>query len=190
MKQEHQKNLILQTVIRLLEDSDCPEEITTRQIAALAGTNPAMINYYFGSKDALMQQAISSVLNLSADLLNSPPRTDSTPRERLRHFLLRICSQVVKYQKYTKLYIPGLLLTDEILLPQYILPDLRMHFGSRRTESECRIIAFELITFLQLIFYRADSFQAYSGCMMSDQAETEKILDMQLDLLLAFPEKE
>jgi len=190
MNQKTQKELLLDAAIKLLETSDHPESITTRQIAGLAGANQAMINYYFGSKDALIQQGVSSILNISANLLNSPSVPDSSPRDRLRRFLMQICFLVMKYRKYTSLYIPNLLLTDEILLPQYILPDLRAHFGNKRSEAECRIIAYELISFLQLLFYRSDSFRKYSGCDLSDELTAEKILDMQLDLFLADPGKD
>lgn len=45
--------------------------VTTRQIAAVAGTNVSMIRYYFGNKEGLYEEMIRNTLNPLLDVLES-----------------------------------------------------------------------------------------------------------------------
>jgi AcrR family transcriptional regulator len=190
MKDENQKELLLQAATALLEEAERPEKVTSRQIAERAGTNLAMINYYFGSKDTLVALAVSHLLDVSAELFQSPPGPAESPKERLRGIMLQICRRVVKYRRYTRLYVPHLLLEEEITLPQYILPEIRAHFGGSRDETVCRMIAYEMISFLQLAFYRADAFLRYDGLNLADEEAACRFVNLQLDLLLPEERKE
>lgn len=184
MKDENQKAALLKATKRLLEEAEQPEKVTSRQIASRAGVNLAMINYYYGSKEALTSQAVSEILDVSAGIFQTPGNPSESPKERLRHILREICKTVVKYQRYTKLYVPHLLLEDEITLPQLILPEIRDHFGTRRSETECRIIAYEMISFLQLVFYRTDAFMRYTGMDLTKEGTTIELIDWELELFL------
>lgn len=184
MKDENQKAALLKATKRLLEEAEQPEKVTSRQIASRAGVNLAMINYYYGSKEALTSQAVSEILDVSAGIFQTPGNPSESPKERLRHILREICKTVVKYQRYTKLYVPHLLLEDEITLPQLILPEIRDHFGTRRSETECRIIAYEMISFLQLAFYRTDAFMRYTGMDLTKEGTTIELIDWELELFL------
>ncbi len=184
MKDENQKDALLKAAIELLEEAEQPEKVTSRQIAGRAGVNLAMINYYYGSKEALTSQAVSEILDVSAGMFQSPGNPSETPKERLRHILIEICQIVVKYQRYTKIYVPHLLLEDEITLPQLVLPEIRDHFGAKRSETECRIIAYEMISFLQLTFYRTDAFMRYAGINLAIESEVVELIDWELELFL------
>ncbi len=190
MKDENQKELLLQATVALLKEAERPEKVTSRQIADHAGVNLAMINYYFGSKDALVARAVSTILDVSSEIFRAPADPAETPKERLRNILRQICMLVVKYRRYTRLYVPHLLLEEEITLPQYLLPEIRAHFGGRRDETECRVIAYELVSFLQLAFYRDEAFLKYAGINLSDEETVEQVLDLQLKLLLPDDRKE
>lgn len=190
MKDENPKERLLQATVALLNEAEQPEKVTSRQIAERAGMNLAMINYYFGSKDTLVAQAVSYLLDVSAELFKSPADPDRTPKECLRDILRQICRIIVKYRSYTRLYVPHLLLEEEITLPQYILPEIRAHFGESRDETACRVIAYELVSFLQLAFYRSEAFLRYTGLNLADEETAERLLDQQLDLLLPDERKE
>lgn len=184
MKDENQKAALLKATIGLLEEAEQPEKVTSRQIASRAGVNLAMINYYYGSKEALTSQAVSEILDVSAGIFQSPGNPSESSKERLRHILIEICHIVVKYQRYTKLYVPHLLLKDEITLPQLILPEIRDHFGTRRSETECRMIAYEMVSFLQLVFYRTDAFMRYTGIDLTKEGTAIELIDWELELFL------
>src|SRR5262245_49749657 len=58
--------------------------VSSRQVAAAAGANPAMIHYYFGNKGglykAMLEQAIGPGLAQLAAMLQAPPSEASTAR--------------------------------------------------------------------------------------------------------------
>lgn len=184
MAEEEQKNALLNATVSLLEKSERPEKVTSRQIAACAGMNVAMINYYFGSKEALMSKAVEIILDAASAVFRSPPNPSDPPKERLRRILRQICGIVLKYRRYTKIYVPHLLLEDQISLPLYVLPEIREHFGVRRNETECRIIAYEIVSFLQLVFYRSDAFLQFAGIDLSEERACDKLIDWELERFL------
>ena len=106
------------------------------------------------------------------------------PKERLKNFLIYISQIVIRYKRYSKLYIPHLLLEADISQPQLILPEIREHFGLEKSEEQCRLIAYQLISFLQLIFYRSDAFMLYSGININLENEAERLINTELNLLL------
>ncbi|HEX3039199.1 MAG TPA: TetR family transcriptional regulator [Caproiciproducens sp.] len=184
MGNEDAAKQLLAAAAELLEEAEKPEEITSRQIAARAGVNLALINYYFQSKDKLLFDAVGKIMERSADSFLAEPKTVIPPKERLRKMLYELCETVVKYQKFTAIYVPHIVLHDDILAPLYILPILREYFGERRTELECRIIAYQMITYMQVAFFRADAFQKYTGLDIMDASVSRELIDMELKLLL------
>lgn len=178
------KQTLLEAAKELLQESEKPEGLTSRQIAARAGTNAAMINYYFGSKEKLLSEAVGGILALAAGIFYAPPDPSVPPKERLRGILLEVCALMLKYRRYTRIYVPHLLLEDEISLPLYVFPEIRAHFGGKRSETECRIIAYQMISFLQLAFYRSEAFLRYAGMNLSESEACEALIDLELDLFL------
>ena len=182
--EENRKEALLDATIELLKGSERPEAVTSRQIAARAGVNTAMINYYFGSKEELESQAVGKILNDAARIFRMPPNPSDPPKERLRQTLKQMCQVVLRYQRYTKIYVPHLLLEDEISLPMYVFPEIREHFGDRRSDMECRVIAYEMISFLQLVFYRSGAFLRYAGMDLSEERACDWLIDWELELFL------
>jgi AcrR family transcriptional regulator len=56
------RQLILEAVVTCIEKYGI-DKLTTRKIAEAAGTNIASINYYFRSKEALVNEALSMTIN-------------------------------------------------------------------------------------------------------------------------------
>jgi AcrR family transcriptional regulator len=183
LKNSNSKEQLISAVIKLLSESEEPANITARQIAAEAGTNLAMINYYFKSKDELLNVAIGKIIENSAEKFRTPA-ADIPPKEQLREMLVFLGSQVMKYSGYTKISIPYILLQDEIKGPLYILPYLKAYFGERKSELECRIIAYEMLSFMQLAFFRSDAFYRYTGVDLTNEKTCNELVDMQLNLFL------
>lgn len=65
------------------------EATTSKEICELAGTNPAAVNYHFGSRDGLYRELLTMVhLHLmSIDTIQDIETSSATPREKLRRFL-------------------------------------------------------------------------------------------------------
>jgi TetR/AcrR family transcriptional regulator, regulator of cefoperazone and chloramphenicol sensitivity len=184
MSEENQKQALMDAAKALMEQSEKPEKITSRQIAAQAGVNAAMINYYYGSKDALLSQAVGEILGVAAELFQSPPNPSEPPKARLRQILREICQLVLKYRQYTKILVPRLLLEEEINLPQYVLPEIREHFGAIKNEIDCRIIAYEMVSFMQLAFYRSEAFLRYTGINLSEESACNMLIEWELNQFL------
>ena len=184
MKNEEVKEQLISAAVDLLLEAEKPEGITSREIAARSKTNLAMINYYFESKDQLLNLAISKIMEESADSFQIAPKTAIPPRERLQEMLYELCEMVVKYQRFTKIYIPYILMHDEITIPNFIIPILHEYFSGEKMDLECKVIAYQMVSFLQLIFLRADAFQKYSGSDIFDVSVRKNLIDMELNLFL------
>ncbi len=96
------KEKILEATRELLK-SEGAEGITTRKIAELAGTNIASVNYYFGSKDNLIQGIINEHLDsfrVSFDVLDEK---ELPPFERLKKFLMAYSSLLHNHPELAKM---------------------------------------------------------------------------------------
>lgn len=174
---------LIETTKQLLEDGVAIKELTARRISSEAGTNLAMINYCFKSKDELVKIAVDQIISkeFKAYAMNN---TKDTPKVQLRNLLLYICKAVVKYEAMTRASMPYLILEDEIKLPLELLPYVREHYKGRKSEEECRLIAFDLVYSFQLMFYRAEAFGTYAGINVLEEQSLAKLIDMQLNLML------
>lgn len=186
---ENKKAALLNATVELLKKSEHPETVTSRQIAASAGVNIAMINYYFGAKEELESRAVGKILSDASKIFHAPPDPSDPPKERLRKILKQFCQVILKYRRYTKIYVPHILLEDEIRLPLYVLPEIREHFGNRRSDTECRVAAYEMISFLQLVLYRSEEFLRYTGMNLSEESACGRLIDWELELFLPEVEK-
>lgn len=190
MKEEKSiQKALMDAAKELLESVEKPEEITSRQIAARAGSNAAMINYYYGSKEQLITKAVGEILDFSSSIFRAPMDPAVPPKEKLRKILKQICSVVIRYRRYTRVYVPHILLENAIDLPFYILPQIRDHFCGKRSETDCRIIAYQMVSFLQLVFYRAEDFLGYTGMNLSYEEACDELIDRELDLFMPEEDK-
>ncbi len=178
------KNQLIQATMKLLTESKNPSRITARQIANEAGANLAMINYYFSSKDALLNTAVSKIMANRAHELKEIRDKNMPAKQKLREFLITMADITIDYSELSKPTVPYLLLEGEIELPYYILPMLKECCGDKRSETECRIIAYQLISFSQLVFYRSDDFLKYTGIDVNDKKQRDTLFQTILDILV------
>lgn len=62
MKRENTRQKLINAALELSETHNNIDEMTSREISAKAGTNLALINYHFGSKDELVRQVAETKL--------------------------------------------------------------------------------------------------------------------------------
>jgi len=182
------KEQILDATVKLLKASKDPESITVRDIAAAAGVQLAMINYYFRSKDELLYQAVGVLRNkMAGDWLSVKSRHKKmNPYMRFREMLIALCDMSVRYSRYMRFTVEYELTKAEIVSPRYTLPLIREIYRGKRPETGIRITAYEIISTLQLIFFRAKDMSAYLGF---DVLEYDRMVEI-IDTILAihFPE--
>jgi AcrR family transcriptional regulator len=182
------KEQILDATVKLLSDAKDPASITVRDIAAAAGVQQAMINYYFRSKDELIYQAVGALrYKIAGDWLSVKGKDkEINPYIRYREMLIALCGMSVKYSRYMRLTVEYELTKAEIVTPQYTIPLIREICGDKRSETGIRITAYEIISTLQLIFFRANDISKYLGF---DVLEHDRMVEI-IDSILAihFPE--
>lgn len=184
MQNDNVKDQLIQATMKLLTESESPSKITARQIANEADANLAMINYYFSSKDALVNMAVNKLMADRANELKEIRDSHIPAKQKLTEFLTTMSDITIDFSELTKPTIPYLLLEGEIDLPYYILPMIKECCGDKRSETECRIIAYQLISFSQLVFYRSSDFLKLTGIDISDKKQRDTMFQMILDIFI------
>lgn len=182
MPNDNVKDQLIQAAMKLLSENKSASNITARQIVSEANANLAMINYYFGSKDALVSSAVGKLMADRANELKDIRDSQIPAKQKLMEFLTTMSDITIDFAELTKPTVPYLLLEGEIDLPYFILPMIKKCCGDRRSETECRIIAYQIITFSQLVFYRSDDFLKLTGIDISDKKQRDDLFQTVIDI--------
>jgi len=181
------KDKLIDATFALMEEADDPLNVTSRQIAERAGTKPSMINYCFGSRENLIYQTFQKQY---LDFLKEEPiaeliASDISPKELLKklHFIVAKC--LVENPKFTKAISPFVLFERDLSKESFSFPYVKKHYAGRKTDRECRLIAYELSSMMQLMICRKDDLKRDFGIDLDNDKELKKYIDMRVDLLLA-----
>ena len=177
MNEENVKERLIQATVDLLQKEKGAKKITARKIAETAEANLAMINYYFKSKDELVSIAVNQLIEKSGQKQEKQQESND-PTEKLIAFLIATADSTCEYAELTRPTIPYLLLEGELDLPYQILPMVKDCFNNRKAEVECRVIAYQLVSFLQLAFYRGKDFERYSSINVMDREQRHQLCRM------------
>jgi AcrR family transcriptional regulator len=179
------RHKLIQAALQLLTIEPELSKITTRRIAAQAGLAPGLVNYYFHSKEALLNEAVGSAVAAAAQQQIQPASTETgSARQRLHTLLLDTSRMVVQYQRFTRVTISHEILNSQFGVPLTIIPLLREIFGLRYSENELRLIAFQLVIPLQVAYLRAEAFQSYSGISLTNADKIETLIDFWFNCLI------
>lgn len=186
VKTEITKEKLIAAASKLIDGCDDPFKVTSRQIAEESGMQAAMINYCFGSRENLIystfQKQYLSFLKESevASLISS----DLTPKDLLKklHYIVAKC--LVENPKFTKAITGFVLFNRDLGQESFSYPYVKKHYAGRKTDKECRLIAYEMSTMMQLIICRKEDIKKSFGIDLDDDRELKKYIDMRIDLLL------
>jgi len=92
------KENILRATLLLIKDEGF-EHLTTRKIASIAGVNISLVNYYFGSKEKLLNEALRVILDKLNECFIPLDDESLPPKERLHLFLLNYIEHLHQYPK-------------------------------------------------------------------------------------------
>lgn len=179
------KQKLIDTVINLLNEGEEVKNLTARRISLAAGTNLAMINYCFKSKDELIKEAVLRIVRDEFDQHAKINLPGNSPKEQLKDILVNVSKVMIKFNNLTKASIPYFLLKDQIILPYEILPFINNHYETRKSDTECKVIAYQIVSFFQLVFYKDEEFYRYSGIDLNDENQMEKFIKEQIDFFLS-----
>ena len=179
------RDKLLSAAIELLNEEENPDRITARRITERAGVSLGSINYYFQSKDNLLNDAVTRLVGDVASSWYQPfQRQDVDPLTRLKQLFKETSRLLARYPSFTQISVSHALLQGEISVPPLILPLLREIFGDQKSEIEIRLVAFQLVTAAQVAALRAEAFQRYCGVDIYDDAQRDAALDTMVDNLI------
>jgi AcrR family transcriptional regulator len=95
------KEKILDATLHLIK-AEGIDSVTIRKIASEAGTNVALVNYYFGSKEKLMHEAMKMILETFRSAFDIFDVVEYPPIERLKQFILTYASFLLDYPDLLK----------------------------------------------------------------------------------------
>ena len=181
------KEKLVDATFALMEELDDPLNVTSRQIADRAGVKPSMINYCFGSRENLIYQTFQKqyMSFLKDKNVEKLIASDLPPKELLKklHFVVAKC--LVENPKFTKAITGYVLFNRDLSQESFSFPYIKKHYAGKKTDEECRLIAYELSAMMQLIVFRKDDIKASFGIDLDNDKELQKYIDMRVDLLLA-----
>ena len=98
---EDTRKKILHGTLDILGKTDV-QNITVRMIARETGVNIALIKYYFGSKEKLVEESLASFGDHIATMLGDLEVPGARPEERLRHFVFSFVKLVTRFSVFTR----------------------------------------------------------------------------------------
>ncbi len=181
------KEKLIDATFALMEELDDPLNVTSRQIADRAGAKPSMINYCFGSRENLIYQTFQKqyLSFLKEKEVEKILSSDLPPKDLLKklHFIVAKC--LVDNPKFTKAISGFVLFSRDLSKESFSFPYVKKHYAGKKTDKECRLIAYELSSMMQLIICRKEDIKASFGIDLDKDKELKKYIDMRVDLLLA-----
>ena len=190
-KTELTRQKLLDAVDSLITDSEDPIKVTSRQIAAVSGVQPAMINYCFGSRERLIYEVFLRKYEaaLSDAKVQKIVESSLSPKDKLKKLHFVIASFLVKNYSFTKAITSFVLFERDLSKEQFSYGLVKAHYAGKtgkdkKTDTECRMIAYELSTMLQLVLYRYEDIRDHLGLDLEDPKKLRKYIDMRVDLLL------
>jgi len=181
------KEKLIDATFALMEELDDPLNVTSRQIADRAGAKPSMINYCFGSRENLIYQTFQKqyLTFLKEKDVEKILSSDLPPKDLLKklHFIVAKC--LIDNPKFTKAISGFVLFSRDLSQESFSFPYVKKHYAGKKTDKECRLIAYELSSMMQLIICRKEDIKASFGIDLDKDKELKKYIDMRVDLLLA-----
>lgn len=178
------RDRILEAAIAMLRDTDDPTTITVSQIAEQAEVGAGSINYNFGSKDALLSQAIWHIVGEVAGEWYTGAGSDVDARTRLKLLFKGGLQAMLQYPAHTRMGIQQVLKSGDMQAHHLILPLLRDIFGDTRPEIELRLIAFQMNASFRVAFLNLRELGDFLGLDVSTEAAIDTITDTIIDNLI------
>ena len=169
---EATKEALLNAAEKLMTECDDPSEVTSRAITKEAGVNLAMINYCFGSREALLFEVFNKLQNEARQQrseFDKIAESEIPPKEKLIKLHFEVMKMMLKHSKYVKAITKYALLNRSISANRGSLPFIQAHFGGRKTESQCRLIAYEISSIHELAILRQEELKTVCGTDLSDE---------------------
>ncbi|MCQ2515237.1 MAG: TetR/AcrR family transcriptional regulator [Saccharofermentans sp.] len=181
------KDKLIANTEKLIEQCEDPYKVTSRQIAAASGVQPAMINYCFGSRENLIHEVFERKYKstLSDPIVNEIVSSNSiTPKEKLKRLHFIVARFLINDFKYTKAITKFVLFNRDLSRDSFSSKYVIEHYKGTKTNEECKLIAYELSTMMQLIIFRCQDLKNGMNINLEDENVLKHYIDLRVDLLL------
>ncbi len=165
---------------------------TIRQIAEQAGVNIAAINYYFRSKDALIERCMRQTLHNAFDWDDIEKLPGRTANERCKAIFHEILEGGLKYQGITRAHVYDLLVDGNYLTPftetinefiKKLVEDLKGR-GATLPECELYLALIQITNSVMMFVLTPDVFESRFGLSLREPESRKRYIDRLVDRLL------
>jgi AcrR family transcriptional regulator len=191
MRKDKKKNIIDTTIRLIQEKGSNPREITVREICKEAGIGIGEINYYFQSKEILIEQCIQQIIGTVianfGEVISPYPVT--SPVEKLKYAANATVSFLYSNENISRIS----MLTDltngkpgdntEQTVTAF-LPLVEDACKEKGIVCDGKRLSMSLIMVLQGVFLRTERIKAELNVDMHNPDERKKFVDSLIDQLL------
>ncbi|BCJ93999.1 hypothetical protein acsn021_15680 [Anaerocolumna cellulosilytica] len=171
------KERIMEVVIKLLQEQKDISKITNRQIAEMAGVNSALINYYYQSKENLVNIAVGYCMEDIAKTILESSTGEKHPVCRVKNLVKAISSFAFSNYTFAEIAFSSELKHGSINTINIIIPVLKEIFGDKKTDTELKLMAFQLIIPMQVMFLNASEYANYLFYDIWNTSSRNELLD-------------
>lgn len=176
---ERTKKQLLEAAEKLMTDCDDPSEVTSRAITEAAGVNLAMINYCFGSREKLLAEVFSQLLNKAAAAdkrFGEVMGSQLSPKEKLIELHVFMMSLMLKNMGIAKAVTRYILLERDLQTGMESLPFVMAHYGVQKSEADCRLLTFQLTSLNELAVLKYAELKQNADTDLADEEQLRRFV--------------
>ena len=187
---ESTKRKIIDATLELMRETGDLNDISVRKIVKRAGVKGVgLINYHFGTKDNLINEAVRLDTNAIIDKWDDIyDNLEGDPSEKLRTMLRGTGDLVDLNPMFGKISILYDIINAEnddntIRTIRKYMKIIKEIFPNKN-EQEIKLITHTLISSVQLAFLRADVINDFTGLDMFEKKQRDKIIDIVINNII------
>ena len=173
------KEKLLDATFALMEETDDPLNVTSRQIAERAGAKPSMINYCFGSREKLLAEVFSQLIGKATAADNrfgAVMTSELPPKDKLIELHVFMMSLMLKNMGIARAVTQYILLERDLQTGMESLPFVMAHYAGKKSEAECRLLTFQLTSLNELAFLKYEELKQNGGIDLADEEQLRRFV--------------
>lgn len=181
------RDAILKAAEKLMTECNDPSEVTSRAITKEAGVNLAMINYCFGSREALLFEVFKNIrerARLANPTFNEIIAGELSPRCKLTEIHFEAMKMMLTHFNLAKAITKYVLMNREIGTDSGSFAFIKAHFGNRKSENECRLIAYQISSMHELAVIRHKDMKERCGIDLCDDDTLHRFVEENINRYL------
>jgi TetR/AcrR family transcriptional regulator, regulator of cefoperazone and chloramphenicol sensitivity len=177
------KNRIFQAAFELVTEGKSDQQITTRQISSRAGVNLALINYYYQSKENLLNQVVGVMMDKIVKESIQSDNINASAETRLREMLLTTAAAAFRYRNICKIALTKELKTGCINSCCLVTPLLR-EILVERSVVELEVLAMQLMIPFHHIVINPEIYNKHLDTDFFDEEKRNQKINEMIDCVL------